>query len=117
MSRLKRGVRANKKRKNVLKAAKGYTMGRKNKFRAAKEATVKAGVYAYRDRKARKRDFRQLWIVRINAALNAEGLSYSKFMDSLKKQKIEVDRKILADIAFNYPELFKKIIKTVQTKK
>ncbi|MBU1167186.1 50S ribosomal protein L20 [Patescibacteria group bacterium] len=114
MARVKRGVRASKRRKKVLKAAKGFQGGRKSKFKAAKQATLKAGSYAYRDRKVRKREFRRLWITRLNAAVREEGLSYSVFIASLKKNKVDVDRKVLADIAFNYPEVFKKIIDKVK---
>ena len=114
MSRVKRGVRANKRRKKVIKSAKGYIGGRQSKYKAAKQASIKAGSYAYRDRKARKRDFRSLWIVRINAALEGEGISYNKFIAGRKKKKIELDRKILAEIAFSHPEVFKKIVQEVK---
>lgn len=99
-----------KKRKKTLKAAKGYKWGRKNKYKAAKEAVAHALVNQYIDRKKRKRDFRRLWQIKINAACRENGISYSKFVDLLKKNNIELDRKILANLAENEPETFKKII-------
>lgn len=114
MSRVKRGVRANKRKKNILKRTKGFLGGRKSKFAAAKQALLKAGQYAFRDRKARKRVFRALWITRLNAAVREEGLSYSKFIAGLKKNKVELDRKILAQIAFENPDIFKKIVEKVK---
>ncbi|GAA0286767.1 MULTISPECIES: 50S ribosomal protein L20 [Psychrosphaera] len=99
MARVKRGVQARKSHKKVLKAAKGYYGARSRVYRVAFQAVTKAGQYAYRDRRQKKRVFRQLWIARINAAARQNGLSYSKFMNGLKKASIEVDRKILADIA------------------
>jgi large subunit ribosomal protein L20 len=99
MARVKRGVVARSKHKKVLKQAKGYYGARRKVFRVAKQAVIKAGQYSYRDRRARKRDFRRLWIVRINAAARQFGLSYSRFMDGLNKAGIEVDRKVLADLA------------------
>ena len=99
MPRVKRGVVARAKHKKVLAAAKGFRGRRGNVFRIAKEAVMKAGQYAYRDRRAKKRVFRQLWIARINAAAREHGLSYSVFMNGLKKANIEIDRKVLADIA------------------
>ena len=99
MPRVKRGVTAHAKHKKVLKLAKGYYGARSRVYRVAKQAVIKAGQYAYRDRRVRKRQFRILWIVRINAAARLNGLSYSKFMSGLKKAAIAVDRKILADIA------------------
>ncbi|MBU1119372.1 50S ribosomal protein L20 [Patescibacteria group bacterium] len=115
MPRVKRGVRANKRRKKVIKAAKGYQGNRSTKFKAANQAQLKAGTYAYRDRKVRKRDFRRLWIVRLNAAVREEGMSYSTFIAALKKNKVDLDRKILADIAFTSPETFKKIVDEVKS--
>nr|VFK43799.1 MAG: large subunit ribosomal protein L20 [Candidatus Kentron sp. SD]VFK48978.1 MAG: large subunit ribosomal protein L20 [Candidatus Kentron sp. SD]VFK80741.1 MAG: large subunit ribosomal protein L20 [Candidatus Kentron sp. SD] len=104
MPRVKRGVTAHARHKKVIKLAKGYYGRRKNVYRVAKQAVIKAGQYAYRDRRQRKRRFRALWIIRINAAARECGLSYSRFMDGLKKADIEVDRKILADIAiFDQP--------------
>ena len=99
MPRVKRGVTARARHKKVLALAKGYRGRRKNVYRVAKQAVMKAGQYAYRDRRQRKRQFRQLWIVRINAAARENGLSYSKFMNGLKKATIEIDRKVLADLA------------------
>jgi len=101
MSRIKRGVVARARHKKVLKQAKGYYGRRKNIFRVAKQAVIKAGQYAYRDRRQRKRQFRSLWIVRINAAAREHGLSYSRFMNGLASQGIEMDRKVLADLAVN----------------
>ena len=99
MPRVKRGVTARARHKKVLALAKGYRGRRKNVYRVAKQAVMKAGQYAYRDRRQRKRQFRQLWIVRINAGACENGLSYSKFMNGLKKAAIEIDRKVLADLA------------------
>jgi large subunit ribosomal protein L20 len=99
MPRVKRGVTAKKSHKKVLKAAKGYDGARSRVFRVAKQAVIKAGQYAYRDRRQRKRQFRALWIQRINAEARMSGLSYSQFINGLKKASIEIDRKILADIA------------------
>jgi large subunit ribosomal protein L20 len=110
MPRVKRGVTARARHKKVLALAKGYRGRRKNVYRIAKEAVMKAGQYAYRDRRARKRVFRRLWIARINAASRALGLTYSKFMAGLKKASIEVDRKVLADLAVNDPAAFGSIV-------
>jgi large subunit ribosomal protein L20 len=99
MARVKRGVVAHARHKKVLKQAKGYYGARRKVYRVAKQAVIKAGQYAYRDRRQRKRQFRRLWIVRINAAARQFGLSYSRFMDGLNKAGIEVDRKVLADLA------------------
>ena len=99
MARVKRGVVAHARHKKVLKQAKGYYGARRKVYRVAKQAVIKAGQYAYRDRRQRKRQFRRLWIVRINAASRQFGLSYSRFMDGLNKAGIEVDRKVLADLA------------------
>ena len=106
MPRVKRGVTAHAKHKKVISQAKGYYGRRKNVFRVAKQAVTKAGQYAYRDRKQRKRQFRALWITRINAAARLNGLSYSRFMDGLNKAEIEIDRKVLADLAVHNPEAF-----------
>lgn len=106
MPRVKRGVTAGARHKKVLTRAKGYFNARRKVFRAANQAVMKAGQYAYRDRRVRKRDFRALWIVRINAAARECGLSYSRFMNGLKKASIEVDRKILADIAVHDKNAF-----------
>ncbi len=99
MPRVKRGVTARKAHKKVLKAAKGFRGRRGNVFRIANEAVMRAGQYAYRDRRTKKREFRALWIARINAAVREHGMTYSVFMNGLKKAAIEVDRKVLADIA------------------
>ena len=99
MPRVKRGVTARARHKKVLALAKGFRGRRGNVFRVAKQAVMKAGQYAYRDRRQRKRQFRQLWIVRINAGARENGLSYSKFMNGLKRASIEIDRKVLADLA------------------
>jgi large subunit ribosomal protein L20 len=107
MSRVKRGVPAHAKHKKVMKAAKGYFGRRKNTIRIARQAVEKAGQYAYRDRRQRKRNFRALWIQRINAASRELGITYARFIEGLSKAGIEVDRKVLADIAVKEPEAFK----------
>lgn len=99
MARVKRGVVARRRHKKVLKRAKGYYNARRKVYRVANQAVIKAGQYAYRDRRQRKRDFRSLWIVRINAAARECGLSYSRFINGLKKANITMDRKVLADLA------------------
>ena len=114
MSRIKRGRVRTRKRKSFLKLTKGYRWGRKNKIKLAKTAILKAGQHAYRGRKEKKRNFRRLWQVQINAAVRPFGLSYSKFINKLKKSKIELDRKILADLANNQPKIFAKIIEKVK---
>jgi len=101
MARVKRGVIASARHKKVLKKAKGYYNARRKVFRAAKQAVIKAGQYAYRDRRAKKRDFRALWIVRINAAARLHGLSYSKLVAGLKAANLTIDRKMLADLAIH----------------
>jgi large subunit ribosomal protein L20 len=106
MSRVKRGVAGRARRKKVLKAAKGYYGARSRSFKVAKQAVIKAGQYAYRDRRQRKRQFRNLWIIRINAGAREHGLSYSRFIAGLKKAAIEVDRKVLADLAMHEPAAF-----------
>ena len=106
MARVKRGVQARARHKRVLKEAKGYYGARRKVYRVAKQAVIKAGQYSYRDRRQRKRQFRQLWIVRINAAARECGLSYSRFMDGLNKADIEIDRKVLADLAVHDPAAF-----------
>jgi large subunit ribosomal protein L20 len=107
--RVKRGFKANRRRKKILKLAKGYRGGRSKLFRTASNAVDKALMYAYRDRKARKRDFRKLWIARINAATRMNNLSYSKFIHGLKLANIEIDRKVLAELAVSDPSGFAKI--------
>ena len=115
MARVKRGVTSHAKHKKVLKAVKGQWGRRKNTIRVARQAMEKAMQYAYRDRRAKKRDFRSLWIQRINAGVRAEGLTYSKFINGLSKSGIKLDRKILAEIAYSNPEAFKIIVKKAQT--
>ena len=110
MSRVKRGVTTHARHRKVIKAAKGYYGRRKNTFRVANQAVEKAGQYAYRDRKARKRNFRSLWIQRINAAARNEGLTYGRFINGLTKAGIDVDRKVLADIAVHEPDSFKYLV-------
>ena len=109
MPRVKRGVTAHARHKKILNLAKGYRGRRKNVYRIAKQAVMKAGQYAYRDRRQRKRQFRALWITRINAAARECGLSYSVFMNGLKKASIEIDRKVLADLAVYDKTAFGKI--------
>ena len=110
MPRVKRGVTARARLKKVLALAKGFRGRRKNVFRIAKQAVMKAGQYAYRDRRAKKREFRRLWIARINAGSRALGLTYSKFIAGIKKASIEIDRKVLADLAVNDPAAFASIV-------
>ena len=110
MARVKRGVVAHAKHKKVLKAAEGYYGRRKNTIRVAKQAVEKAGQYAYRDRRVKKRNFRALWIQRINAAVRDHGLTYGRFIDGLNKAGIEVDRKVLSDLAIHQPEAFKALV-------
>ena len=114
MVRVKRGKAARKRRRRLLKYAKGFRWGRKAKYRAAKEALYHAWEYAYRDRRVKKRDFRKLWQIQINAACRQFGISYSKFIAGLKKNKIELDRKILSQLAQNHPQIFAKIIEKVK---
>lgn len=114
MPRVKRGVTARARHKKVLALAKGFRGRRGNVFRIAKQAVMKAGQYAYRDRRAKKRVFRQLWIARINAASRGLGLSYSKFVAGLKKAQIDIDRKVLADLAVNDPAGFASIFAKVK---
>ena len=110
MPRVKRGVTARARHKKVLALAKGFRGRRRNVFRIAKQAVMKAGQYAYRDRRAKKREFRRLWIARINAGSRALGLTYSKFIAGIKKASIEIDRKVLADMAVNDPAAFASIV-------
>jgi len=110
MPRVKRGVTARARHKKVLAMAKGFRGRRKNVYRIAKQAVMKAGQYAYRDRRAKKREFRRLWIARINAGSRALGLTYSKFIAGIKKAAIEIDRKVLADMAVNDPAAFASIV-------
>ncbi|GHC20613.1 50S ribosomal protein L20 [Kushneria pakistanensis] len=110
MARVKRGVVARRRHKKILKQAKGYYGARSRTFRVAKQAVIKAGQYAYRDRRQRKRQFRALWIARINAAARIHGMSYSRFINGLKKANIEIDRKILADLAVHEKQAFGAIV-------
>ena len=109
MPRVKRGVTARARHKKVIEQAKGYRGRRKNVYRVAKQAVTKAGQYAYRDRRQRKRQFRALWITRINAAARENGLSYSRFMDGLHKADIQIDRKLLAEMAVNDKNAFARL--------
>jgi large subunit ribosomal protein L20 len=114
MPRVKRGVTARARHKKILALAKGYRGRRKNVYRVAKQAVMKAGQYAYRDRRTRKRVFRTLWIARINAAARSHGVTYSRFMAGLKKASIEIDRKVLAELAVNDPAAFGSIVDKVK---
>ena len=115
MARVKRGVTSKAKHKKVLKAVKGQWGRRKNTIRVAKQAMEKAMQYAYRDRRNKKRDFKSLWIQRINAGVRAEGMTYSKFIHGLNKSGFTIDRKILAEIAYDSPEAFKSIVQKAQS--
>jgi len=110
MSRVKRSISARKKRRKILKLAKGYFGARSRLYRTATEAVERSMKYAYRDRRARKRDFRRLWIARINAAARLNNVSYSRLIDGMKKTGVEIDRKILADLAVNDPRGFSKVV-------
>ncbi len=109
MPRVKRGFKARRRRNKVLKAAKGFRGGHSKQYRTAESAVMRAGVYEYRDRRVRKRDFRKLWIIRINAAARAHGLSYSRLMSALNKAGILLDRKVLADMAVHDPAGFSRL--------
>ena len=115
MARVKRGVTSRAKHKKVLKAVKGQWGRRKNTIRVARQAMEKAMQYAYRDRRNKKRDFKSLWIQRINAGARAEGMTYSRFINGLNKSGIKIDRKILAEIAYDSPEAFKTIVQKAQS--
>lgn len=114
MARVKRGVVAHKRHKKILKLAKGYYGARSRVFRVAKQAVIKAGQYAYRDRRQRKRQFRSLWIARINAGVRSYGISYSSFINGLKKSGIEIDRKVLAELAVNNKTAFQAIVDKIK---
>ena len=114
MARVKRGVTSRAKHKKVLKSVKGQWGRRKNTIRVARQAMEKALQYAYRDRRNKKREFKSLWIQRINAGVRSEGITYSKFINGLSKSRIKLDRKILAEIAYENPEAFKTIVKKAQ---
>ena len=116
MARVKRGVTARRRHKKILSRAKGYYNARRKVFRVAKQAVMKAGQYAYRDRRTKKRVFRQLWIARINAAARSCGLTYSQFANGLKKAGIEIDRKVLSDIAVHDMPAFAGIVEQVKAK-
>lgn len=116
MPRAKGGYKTRRRRKKVLERAKGFYGGRSRLFRTATEAVDKAMRYAYRDRKAKKREFRALWIVRINAACREAGLTYSQFMDGLRKSQVSLNRKSLADMAYNDPQAFKALAETARAK-
>ena len=110
MSRVKRGVTTHARHRKIIKAAKGYWGRRKNTFRAANQAVEKSGQYAYRDRKVRKRNFRALWIQRINAGVREHGLTYGRFINGLNKAGVEIDRKVLADLAVHDADAFKALV-------
>ncbi|MFQ6082487.1 MAG: 50S ribosomal protein L20 [Candidatus Aminicenantia bacterium] len=114
MPRVKRGSKKTLRRKKILKEAKGYWGARSRLYRSAKEAVERAWLYSYRDRKARKRDFRRLWIIRINAAVSEHGLSYSRFIHGLKKLNIDINRKMLAEMAVNHPQSFTQLAQRVK---
>jgi large subunit ribosomal protein L20 len=115
MARVKRGVQARRRHKKVLKQAKGYYGARSRVFRVAKQAVIKAGQYSYRDRRQRKRQFRRLWIARINAAARNNGLSYSRMINGLKKSGIEIDRRVLADLAVHEKQAFNALADKART--
>ena len=110
MARVKRGVHSRKQRRAVLERARGFRGARSRRYRVANESVMHAERYAYRDRRTRKRDFRKLWITRINAAARAEGLSYSRFINGLRQADVEVDRKVLADLAVRDPAAFRELV-------
>jgi len=114
MPRVKRGTTHLKKRRKLMKQVKGYRWGRKNLLRLAKVAATKAGAYAYRDRRNRKREFRKLWQIRINAAARVNGLTYSTLIDKLNKADVKLNRKVLSEIGAGYPEIFGKIVERVK---
>lgn len=114
MTRVKKGASAHKHRKHLLKHAKGFKYGRKSKYKLAKDALRHAWTYSYRDRKVKKRDFRQLWQSQINSAVRPLGITYSRFINGMKKKKIELDRKVLSQLIEKYPDVFKKIVEEVK---
>lgn len=114
MTRVKRGVMAHKRRKKIIKQAKGFKWGRKSKYKLAKDALKHAWTFAYRDRKTKKRNFRRLWNIKINAASREKEITYSQFINKLKIAKIEINRKILAYLAEEKPEIFEKIIEKIK---
>jgi large subunit ribosomal protein L20 len=115
MARVKRGLHGRKQRRTVLDRAKGFRGARSRRYRIANESVLHAMRYSYRDRRARKGDFRKLWITRINAAARAEGLSYSRFINGLKRAEVEVDRKVLADLAVRDPAAFRALVGVART--
>jgi len=117
MARVTHGVSSKKRRKRTLKAAKGYRGGRGKLYRTAKETVARARAYSYRDRKVKKRDFRSLWIARINAACKINGIKYSEFIDGLVKAKVLINRKVLAELAVSHKTAFKKIVDIAKRKK
>ena len=117
MTRVKKGKTAHKHRKHLLKHAKGFKYGRKSKYKLAKDALRHAWTFSYRDRKVKKRDFRQLWQLQINAASRKLGINYSRFINGLKNKKIELDRKVLAQLIQKHPEIFEKIVEEVENSK
>ncbi|MFC1630037.1 50S ribosomal protein L20 [Patescibacteria group bacterium] len=116
MVRVKRGKIAHKRRKHLLKYAKGFRWGRKSKYKLAKDALRHAWSHAYKDRKRKKREFRRLWQVQISAGCKKSGINYSRFINGLKKKKIEIDRKVLAQLAKDHPDIFEKIVKVAKEK-
>lgn len=116
MPRVKRGTTANKRRKNVLKHTKGFMWGRKNKYRQAKEALLHAWSFQFNDRRKKKGLFRRLWQIQIGAATKMEGVSYNKFINGLKKASIDIDRKVLSNLAQHEPQIFKKLLDISQAK-
>ncbi|MDF2379379.1 MAG: 50S ribosomal protein L20 [Candidatus Gracilibacteria bacterium] len=114
MSRVKRGVQTHKRHKKVIKQAKGFRAGRSRVFKWAKQAVMKSGINSYRDRRRKKRTFRQLWTVRISAAVKPLGLNYSRFINMLFKKNVVINRKMLSEIAFQHPEAFEALVKDVQ---
>ena len=116
MSRVKRGTQSKKHKKHLLKHAKGFQYGRKSKFKLAKDALRHAWTYAYRDRKVKKRTFRNLWNLQINSLARENGITYSRLINGLKTKKIELDRKILSELANEHPEIFKQIIEEIKVK-
>lgn len=116
MVRVKRGTTSHKKKKRVLKQTKGFMWGRKSKYRLAKDALFHAWTHAYYDRKKKKRNFRSLWQIQIGAACKKQGVSYSKFINALKKSKIELNRKMLSELAKNHPKIFDKVLEKAKEK-
>lgn len=114
MTRIKRGIISIKRRRKILKQVKGYRHGRKSKERLAREALLHAGAHAFHDRRKKKRNMRKLWQIKINAAARAKGVSYSRFINKLKKSNIALDRKILAQLAENYPSVFSKVVEAAE---